>query len=159
MQLVPFLISLVVLYFGLKWALKGYSLDDFNFFSKKQEPTKLKKAFENARAEKDITRALLEFWNAELYVIVEKIESDDRIFFLFTSSPNKERWCITVSEKEEWLNSGRYMKQKSEGNRLIRALEHGDEEIEIVILYGDGGDYITKEHLKSLRSLIKEAGV
>jgi len=53
-------------------------------------------------------------------------------------------YCVTVSESESALARIKWPKQKLTGEQLLGALPPG---IEIVVVYAEGGDYITREQL------------
>lgn len=117
-----------------------------------KEMTPLKKAFQSSRAENNIDLVLPVFLSSDLYVIVAETLPGKTGFFL-SSSPDPERSCVTVSEKEEWLSSVKWPKRKIKGLDLIKELTPA---IEIVVVYNDGGDYITREHLEWYREQIPQ---
>ena len=87
------------------------------------------------------------FLQSKLYVVMVGVSSDKYEFFL-SKSPNPENHCITVSEDIDLLSSVPWPKQLMTGRELLMQLPKN---IEIVITYSDGGDYITKNHLNWLR--------
>jgi fimbrial chaperone protein len=104
----------------------------------------LKLAFQS-RAEKNIDLVLPALEAATLYVVVgsQKPEGEKPEWFL-TPSPTKGRFCVTASESEAALARIKLPKQKLTGAQLLDALPFG---IEIAVVYGDGGDYLTREQL------------
>ena len=68
--------------------------------------------------------------------------------WFLTESPTKGRFCVTASETEAALARVPWPKAKISGEQLLAALPPG---IEILIVYPDGGDYITREHLSWYR--------
>ncbi len=112
--------------------------------------TPLKSAFQNARAENNIDLVLPVLLNAELYVIVAETEPG-KLDYFYTKSPRPERYSVTVAESELALSSVKWPKRKLTGLQLIKELPIG---IEIVVTYGDGGDYISREHLQWYRTQI-----
>ena len=102
-------------------------------------------AFQQARAQRNIDLVLPTLKAAALYVVVgsEPQEGQKPEWFL-TASPTKGRFCVTASEIEAALAKIRWPKLKVSGVQLLETLPVG---IEIVIVYGDGGDYITREQL------------
>ncbi len=114
--------------------------------------TPLKEAFAKARKERNAAISLVEFWKTDVFVIVEKA-SDTHFYPAFTRSPNKEKWAVTVAEKEEWLKADKWPKMKLSGGQIIQML---GEDKEIVIVYPDGGDYITSNQLSWIREQLKE---
>ncbi|MEZ8827059.1 hypothetical protein AB6E04_22180 [Vibrio amylolyticus] len=107
----------------------------------------LKKAFESVREHNNIDLVLPVLLKANLHVIVAETEPG-KFDYIYTSSPNPERYCVTVSENEEVLESIKWPKRKLTGLQLLQELH---ENIEIVVIYEDGGDYITQEHLEWYR--------
>ena len=113
----------------------------------------LKLAFQHARKERDMAIALVALLKADLYVVAASPNAETKEFFI-KSSPRKGRMCVTVTEREEWLQSIKWPKIKISGLELVNSIQ---EAWEIVVVYPDGGDYVTKEHLSWLRETLKEA--
>ena len=125
----------------------------FTFFGNASSDTTvslLKPVFELSRLEKNIDLVLPVFLKSRLYIVTGG-EPDTKDYFL-VPSPNKERLCVTVSEDIDNLKNIAWPKVAVTGELLIRVLPPG---IEIVVVYKDGGDYITREHLQWYRSIIK----
>jgi fimbrial chaperone protein len=121
-------------------------------FTKRTDPidnnsSSLKRAFEQSRSQKNIELVLPVLLNSSLFVIT----GGENDYFL-VKSPNKERFCVTVSESLNNLAEVEWPKIQISGETLIRNLPEG---IEIVITYKDGGDYITREQLAWYRELLK----
>ena len=113
----------------------------------KDEPmtSPLKAAFQRSRAENNIDVVLPALKAATLYVIVASVPgSDGGHDYIRTKSPNPERWCITVAESEATLKDVPWPKRKVKGADLLKELPA---ELEIVVAYSDGGDYLTREQL------------
>ncbi len=111
----------------------------------------LKAAFQQSRAERNIDLVLPVFMRSKLYIVTGgKSESKD---YFLAPSPDKDRFCITVSEEIENLKNISWPKTEVSGEKLIKELPPN---IEIVIFYKDGGDYITREHLQWYRGLINK---
>ena len=110
----------------------------------------LKLAFQQSRAEKNIDLVLPIFLKSRLYIVTGG-QTNTNDYFL-VSSPNKDRLCVTVSESVDNLNNISWPKIEVSGEKLIKELPAG---IEIVIVYKDGGDYITREQLQWYRSILK----
>jgi fimbrial chaperone protein len=109
----------------------------------------LKLAFQQSRSERNINLVLLVLKAATLYVVVgSETQPGRKPEWFFTPSPTKGRLCVTVSESEETLAKIKCPKTKLTGAELLGLLPPG---IEIVILYGDGGDYINREQLEWYR--------
>ena len=105
----------------------------------------LKLAFQQSRAERNIDLVLPVLRTSTLYVVVgSERQSDREPEWFLTKSPTEGRYCVTVSESEPNLESIRWPKVKVSGGKLLAALPPG---IEIVIVYADGGDYISREQL------------
>ena len=115
--------------------------------------TPLKASFAEARAESNMAIALSQLWKADLYVVVGSPGDESRDFYI-TPSPTEGRWAVTVSEKQEWLKRISSPKAPIKGSELITRL---NEKWEIVIVYGDGGDYVRQEHLSWLREALSGA--
>lgn len=105
--------------------------------------TPLKQAFQQSRAEKNIDLVRPVFLKSELFVVSNPNEKGS-LDFLFQKSEKSGRLTVTVAEKEEYLSTVKYPKQKTTGLKLIADLP---KDAEITVVYGDGGDYLTKEHL------------
>ncbi len=105
--------------------------------------TPLKEAFQNSREQKNIALILPTFLKSELYVITAEVEPGKFEFF-YTKSPKPDRYCVTVAEEESTLASVKWPKRKMTGLQLLTELP---KEIEIVVTYKDGGDYISREQL------------
>ena len=113
--------------------------------------TELKKSFRESRTSGNIEVVLPVFKAASLHVIVRAENStiQNPEWFL-TASPTKGRFCVTVSESVDALISVRWPKLEITGRLLLQILSP---DIEIVIVYADGGDYITREHLAWYRQI------
>jgi fimbrial chaperone protein len=105
--------------------------------------TPLKHAFQQSRAEKNIDLVRPVFLKSELFVVSNSNEKGE-FDFLFQKSEKSGRLTVTVAEKEEYLSTVKYPKQKTTGLKLIADLP---KEAEITVVYSDGGDYLTQEHL------------
>ena len=112
--------------------------------------TPLKAAFERARLAQNIDLVLPVLRTAELYVVVAKDPATGEELFFLTPSPNKERMAVTVSESPEPLQKVSWPKRRMTGAQLLAELQPGQE---IVIVYGDGGDYVTREQLEWFKQL------
>lgn len=109
----------------------------------------LKLAFEQARANRNIDLVLPVLRAATLYVVVgSEFQPGQKPEWFITPSPTKGRTCVTVSENEATLARIRWPKTSLTGAELLDVLPHG---IEIVIVYGEGGDYINREQLEWFR--------
>jgi len=109
----------------------------------------LKLAFEQSRTNRDIDLVLPVLKAATLYVVVgSQTQPGRKPEWFITPSPTKGRTCITVSENEATLAGIKWPKTKLTGAELLDLLPR---EMEIVILYGDGGDYINREQLEWYR--------
>ena len=109
----------------------------------------LKLAFQQSRSERNLDLVLPVLKAAMLYVVVgSETQPGRKPEWYFTPSPTKGRLCVTVSESEATLAKIKCPKAKLTGAELLGLLSPG---IEIVILYGDGGDYINREQLEWYR--------
>jgi fimbrial chaperone protein len=111
--------------------------------------TGLQRAFEESRIQKNIELVLPVFLNSSLFIVT----GGNNEYFLL-NSPNKERFCVTVSENLKNLTTVEWPKIQISGEKLLRNLPEG---IEIIVTYKDGGDYITREHLAWYREILKSA--
>lgn len=109
------------------------------------EVSPLKLAFQQARAEGNIDLVLPVLRSANLYVVVgsEPQPGEEPEWFL-TKSRTEGRFCVTVSESEAALAGVRWPKARLSGAELLEALPPG---IEIIIVYPDGGDSLSREQL------------
>ena len=118
--------------------------------------TPLKQAFENSRMEDNIDVILPILLGAKLFVVgkVNRQETDSE--FLLTKSPKPERFCVTVSESSDNFESIQDNMDviQMTGEVLLKKLNPA---YEIVIVYNDGGDYLTQEQLAWFRQSIPEA--
>ena len=108
-------------------------------------------AFQQSRAQRNIDLVLPTLKATTLYVVVgsEPKEGRKPEWFL-TASPTKGRFCVTASEIEAALAKIKWPKLRVSGAQLLETLPVG---IEIVIVYGNGGDYITREQLAWYRQV------
>lgn len=114
--------------------------------------TCLKEAFQQAREQQNIDLILPVLVRSELYVIVAETTPGD-FDFVYTRSPQPDRFCVTVAENEAILASVKWPKLKISGEQLIFNLRDSDE---ILITYQEGGDYITKEQLQWFRQQLAD---
>lgn len=106
------------------------------------EQTPLKNAFRKARETKIIDHVLPVLQGSKIFVVGETI--GDNIDFIAVPSRKPQRFCVTISEKKEWLEGIKYPKQQTTGLALLDEIPNG---LELVIMYDDGMDYLTAEHL------------
>lgn len=113
-------------------------------------PKELKVAFEQSRAFGNIDLILPTLLAAKLYVVVHegKEANPSPQDYYLVSSPNKERMCVTVSERLDNLEKIKQPKVITSGLDLLKYLPP---DIEIVLVYKDGGDYLSKEQLNWYR--------
>lgn len=114
-----------------------------------EKPMSLKAAFALSRDSKNIDVILPALRASQLFVVVGELRPADSLpeFFL-TPSPQRDRMCVTVSESRASLDRIQWLKQQISGGDLLTVLPAG---IEIVIVYGDGGDYLTQGQLAWFR--------
>ena len=111
--------------------------------------TPLKNAFENARFAGTLEYMLPEFRKTQLYVIVQPDPADPaKQVFLLSPSPKADRQAVTVAESLDTFKNVSWPKRKITGAQLMDELKP---DVEIVIAYADGGDYLTREQLEWLR--------
>lgn len=109
----------------------------------------LKAAFARARESGNIEDVLPALRASDLFVIVGDLKPvGEHPEFFLTPSPQRDRMCVTVSESETHLAGIQWPKQPISGASLLSILPPG---IEVVVLYGDGGDYLTREQLAWFR--------
>ena len=68
-------------------------------------------------------------------------------------SPNPERQCVTVAEDPAFLAGIAFPKIPVTGAQLIASIPP---EIEIVLLHGDGANYLTREQLAWFRAMLAQ---
>ena len=110
----------------------------------------LKRSFQRARELGNIDEVLPVLLAAELHVIVgnDAVGATSPEWF-YTRSPQKDRLCVTVADSESALGEIEWPKMKISGLELLQQLPRG---IEILIIYSDGGDYVSREQLDWYRS-------
>jgi len=105
----------------------------------------LKLAFQQSRAQRNIDLVLPALRTATLYVAVgSEPKQGQRPEWFLTESPTKGRLCVTASETETALAKVPWPKLRISGAELLKTLPPA---IEVIIVYPDGGDYITREQL------------
>lgn len=119
----------------------------FSGFAIAGTDTPLKQAFQQSRLEKNIDLVRPVFLKSELFVVSSKNERG-ALEFLYQKSHKPGRITVTVAEKEEYLSTVNFPKQKTTGRALIADLP---KEAEIIVVYADGGDSLTQEHLNWYR--------
>ena len=112
--------------------------------------TPLKDAFQRARLAQNIDLVLPVLRTAELYVVVAADPASGKELFFVTPSPKEGRMAVTASESLESLQKVQWPKRRMTGAQLMAELQPGQE---IVIVYPDGGDYVTREQLEWFKRL------
>ena len=110
----------------------------------------LKDAFARARDAQNIDLVLPVLRKAELYVVVADDPDSGKQLFFLTPSPKPDRMAVTVSESLDALQKVSWPKRRMTGAQLLSELQPGQE---IVIVYPDGGDYVTREQLEWFKQL------
>jgi hypothetical protein len=113
--------------------------------------TPLKSAFQQSRAENNIELILPELLAAQLHVVIGG--QSEQIDLFLVPSPNPERQCVTVAEDPAFLAGINFPKIPVTGAQLIASIPA---EIEIVILHGDGANYLTREQLAWFRGMLAQ---
>ncbi|MEG2031520.1 MAG: hypothetical protein RR376_12830 [Janthinobacterium sp.] len=111
--------------------------------------TPLKSAFQQSRAENNIELILPELLAAQLHVVIGG--QSEQIDLFLVPSPNPERRCVTVAEDPAFLAGIHFPKVPVTGAQLIASIPA---EVEIVILHGDGANYLTREQLAWFRGML-----
>jgi hypothetical protein len=111
--------------------------------------TPLKSAFQQSRAENNIELILPELLAAQLHVVIGG--KSEQIDLFLVPSPNPERQCVTVAEDLAFLSGIAFPKIPVTGGQLIASIPA---EIEIVLLHGDGANYLTREQLAWFRRML-----
>jgi len=114
--------------------------------------TLLKHAFQQSRLENNIELILPELLRAQLHVVIGGQSEQTDLFLV--PSPNPERLCVTVAEDLDFLAGIAYPKMPVTGQQLIDTLPPA---IEIIILHGDGANYLTREQLAWYRRMLAPA--
>lgn len=115
----------------------------------------LKKAFQEAREQHNIDLVLPVLQKAKLYIVGARDGAGKDVAerYFLTPSPNRERFCVTVSESLDNLKSISWPKFEVTGAQLLKELPPA---VEIVVIYQDGGDYLPREHLEWYRQVLKQ---
>ena len=111
--------------------------------------TPLKSAFQLSRTENNIELILPELLAAQLHVVIGG--QSEQIDLFLVPSPNPERQCVTVAEDPAFLSGIAFPKIPVTGAQLIASIPP---EIEIVVLHGDGANYLTREQLAWFRGML-----
>ena len=111
--------------------------------------TPLKNAFQQSRTENNIELILPELLAAQLHVVIGG--QSEQIDLFLVPSPNPERQCVTVAEDPAFLAGIHFPKIPVTGAQLLASIPA---EIEIVILHGDGANYLTREQLAWFRGML-----
>lgn len=111
--------------------------------------TPLKSAFQLSRTENNIELILPELLAAQLHVVIGG--QGEQIDLFLVPSPNPERQCVTVAEDPAFLAGIAFPKLPVTGAQLVASIPP---EIEIVILHGDGANYLTREQLAWFRAML-----
>lgn len=111
--------------------------------------TPLKSAFQLSRTENNIELILPELLAAQLHVVIGG--QSEQIDLFLVPSPNPERQCVTVAEDLAFLAGINFPKIPVTGAQLVASIPP---EIEIVILHGDGANYLTREQLAWFRGML-----
>ena len=110
--------------------------------------TPLKNAFQRSRAQNNIELILPELLAAQLHVVIGGQSGQIDLFLV--PSPNPERQCVTVAEDPAFLAGIAFPKIPVTGAQLIASIPP---EVEIVLLHGDGANYLTREQLAWFRRM------
>jgi fimbrial chaperone protein len=110
----------------------------------------LKTAFQQSRKQQNIELILPAFLDANLFVVCGSAAIPGKPLEYFLPSPQENRFCVTVSERIENLSNIAWPKEPITGHQLLKTIQPG---WEIVIVYADGGDYISQEHLEWYRKM------
>ncbi|MCC7645296.1 MULTISPECIES: hypothetical protein [unclassified Janthinobacterium] len=113
--------------------------------------TPLKSAFQQSRTENNIELILPELLAAQLHVVIGG--QSEQIDLFLVPSPNPERQCVTVAEDPAFLAGIAFPKIPVTGAQLVASIPA---EIEIVILHGDGANYLTREQLAWFRRMLAQ---
>lgn len=111
--------------------------------------TPLKSAFQLSRTENNIELILPELLAAQLHVVIGG--QSEQIDLFLVPSPNPESQCVTVAEDPAFLAGIAFPKLPVTGAQLVASIPP---EIEIVILHGDGANYLTREQLAWFRAML-----
>ena len=111
--------------------------------------TPLKNAFQQSRAQNNIELILPELLAAQLHVVIGG--QSDQIDLFLVPSPNPGRQCVTVAEDPAFLAGIAFPSIPVTGAQLLAAIPA---EIEIVLLHGDGANYLTREQLAWFRRML-----
>ena len=119
--------------------------------------SELKIAFQRARAESNIDLILPAFLRARLAKVVRSGPGDlpPAVYIVRAPAPGggrRERFCVTCSEDPATLAAIPHLEVEwTDGRALLGSLQPG---WEVMIVYADGGDYLTQEQLDWFRGLL-----
>jgi fimbrial chaperone protein len=109
----------------------------------------LKSAFAQARAASNIDLITPVFLGASLFVVGKAIPGEATPAFYLTKSRDPRRLCVTVSESAQWLSSLKDVTLIGfTGRDLLNSIAA---EQEVIVVYDQGGDYLSAEQLAWMR--------
>lgn len=114
--------------------------------------TPLKRAFQQSRTENNIELILPELLAARLHVVIGG--KSEQIDLFLVPSPNPERQCVTVAEDPAFLAGIAFPNIPVTGAQLLATIAP---EVEIIILHGDGANYLSREQLAWFRGMLAMA--
>jgi fimbrial chaperone protein len=115
--------------------------------------TALKKAFELTRAHQNIDLVLEPLLTAHLFVLAAAFPTSSKPQFYAHPSPATGKLCVTVAEsRDPFAGLEDAVLVEMTGRELLDTLEPF---LEVMIVYGDGGDYLDRAQLEWLRELRK----
>src|SRR5262245_39020860 len=113
--------------------------------------TALKKAFELARTHQNIDLVIDPFLTAELLVVAKEFPGTSKPQFYAQPSPTADRICVTAAESADLLAGiSDVVLIRTTGRELLDALEPF---LELMVIYENGGEYLSREQLDWLREL------
>jgi hypothetical protein len=109
----------------------------------------LKIAFSEARATSNIDLVAPVFIASRLFVIGKTTPLDRDPVFYLTKSRNLGRFCVTVSESSDRFRGlSEITLIKISGSELLKRMSSKQE---LIIVYEDGGDFLSAEQLNWIR--------
>ena len=112
----------------------------------------LKSAFADARKANSMQPVYVPLLEAKLFAITVSGFDLPGGFFL-TKPPGEDQFCVTVSENRDWLPQTVDVTALT-GKELILAMRPN---MDIIIIYGDGGDFFQSAHVDHIRQSLSAA--
>lgn len=111
----------------------------------------IKSLFQKARDADEIMLVLPEFITTLFHVISVPIPQEDKEEYVLTKSHDEKEWCLTISPNESLVKLPNYAVVSLRGRELLKSIHQN---AGVLIIYEDGGDYLTTEHVNLFKQII-----